>query len=115
MAPALVLKDGKPAMTLGASGGTRIPSSLFQVLVRRLVLGEDLEWAASAGRVHSEGNEWVRIEEEFGEMAPAYLRKVGYEVREGPAAAMVRAIEVTEDNELLATYDPRMKGREKGY
>ena len=101
-------------MTIGASGGTRIPSSLFQVLARRLVLAEDLEWAVGAPRVHSEGNEWVMMEEEFGQMAPDYLETVGYTLRKGRASAHVRAIEITESNQLLATLDPRIRGKERG-
>ena len=115
MCPTLALRDGKPVLTTGASGGTRIPSSIFQVLARRLVMGEDLDWAVSAPRVHAEGNEWVMIEEEFGELAPNYLdSQIGYELKEGRAAADVRAIEITEDDELLAVLDARLKGREKG-
>lgn len=115
MCPGIIMKDGNPFMAFGASGGTRIPGSLFQVLARRLVLDEDLDWAVSAPRVHSEGNEWVIMEEEFGEMAPAYLKSVGYTLRKGRAAAHIRAIEVTDSGGLLAVMDPRMKGREKGY
>ena len=115
MCPMLILSDGEPVMTLGASGGTRIPSSLFQVLARRLVLDEDLDWAVSAPRVHSEGNEWVTLEEGFGEIAPNYLKsEVKYTLGRGSAAAHVRAIEITEDDELLATLDPRIRGQEKG-
>ena len=115
MCPTLVLKGRDPFIAIGASGGTRIPSSLFQVLTRRLVLDEDLDWAVSAPRVHSEGNKWVMMEEEFGEAAPAYLQSVGYMLRKGRAAANVRAIEVAESSELTATLDPRLSGREKGY
>ena len=115
MAPTIVLQDGEPFMTLGASGGTRIPSTLFQVLARRLVLEEDAEWSVAAPRVHSEGNEWVRLEEEFGEAAPDYLKSMGYTInKKGSAAASVRMIEAVEDG-WLAVYDPRMKAREKGY
>ncbi len=115
MCPTLIMNDGEPLMTLGASGGTRIPSSLFQVLTRRLVLDEDLDWAVSAPRVHSEGNEWVALEEGFGETAPVYLKSdIKYTLGKGSAAAHVRAIEITEDDELLATLDPRIRGKEKG-
>jgi len=115
LCPTLVLREGEPVMSLGASGGTRITSSLFQVLARRLVMGEDLAWAVSAPRVHGEGNDWVMVEEEFGEIAPEYLESVKYTVRSGEAAARVRALEVDESGGLLTVYDPRMKAREKGY
>ncbi|HAA76606.1 TPA: hypothetical protein DCE37_15950 [Candidatus Latescibacteria bacterium] len=114
MTPAILLDEGKPVMTVGGAGGTKIQSSMFQVLARNLLLGEDFEWAMGAPRVHSEGNEWARIEEEFGEMAPNYLASIGYELREGEAAAMIRGIKTDEDK-LIALYDPRMKAKEKGY
>ncbi len=115
MCPTIVLRDGEPVMTLGASGGTRIPSSVFQVLARRLVLEEDPEWSIAAPRVHSEGNEWARLEDEFGEAAPAYLKSIGYKINtKGTVAANVRMIEIRDEG-LLAMYDPRMKAREKGY
>ena len=79
------------------------------------MLEEDLDWAVSAPRVHSEGNEWVAVEEGFGEIAPDYLKsEIKYTLGRGSAAANVRAIEITEDNELLATLDPRIRGKEKG-
>lgn len=114
MTPALVVDDGQPVLSIGASGGTRIPSSVFQVLSRHFLLGEDFEWAMGAPRVHNEGNEWARIEETFGEMAPNYLSEIGFGLREGSATAMVRGIKV-EDGKLLSLYDPRMKAKEKGY
>jgi gamma-glutamyltranspeptidase / glutathione hydrolase len=115
MCPTVILREDQPFMSIGASGGTRIPSSMFQVLARRMVLEEDTEWSIAAPRVHSEGNEWVRVEEEFGEAAPAYLKSIGYDLnKKGSAAANVRLIEVKEDG-LLAAYDPRMKAKEKGY
>lgn len=115
MCPTIILREDQPFMSIGASGGTRIPSSMFQVLARRMVLEEDTEWSIAAPRVHSEGNEWVRVEEEFGEAAPAYLKSIGYDInKKGSAAANVRLVEVTEDG-LMAAYDPRMKAKEKGY
>ena len=114
MTPAIMLDEGVPFLTMGGSGGTRIQSSMFQVLARHFLLGEDYEWAMVAPRVHSEGNEWARIEEEFGEMAPDYLSQIGYELRDGAAAAMIRSIKL-EDGKLHALYDPRMKAKEKGY
>jgi gamma-glutamyltranspeptidase/glutathione hydrolase len=113
MAPAIMVADGKPLLAIGGSGGTRIPSSVFQVLARHFLLGEDFEWAMGAPRVHGEGNEWASIEEEFGDMAPDYLSKIGYELRDTAAAAMVRGIKI-EDGKLLSLYDPRMKAKEKG-
>ena len=114
MTPAILLDAGRPFLTIGGSGGTRIMSSVFQVLARHFLLGEDFEWSMGAPRVHSEGNEWARIEEEFGDTAPDYLSEIGIELRQGAASAMVRAVKI-EDDKLLSMYDPRMKAKEKGY
>lgn len=115
LCPTLVLEDGQPFLSIGGSGGTRISSSLFQVMARRMILDEDLDWAVSAPRVHSEGNDWVMMEEEFGEIAPEYMESVRYTLRKGQAAGQVRAIEVTESGDLLAAHDPRLKAKEKGH
>lgn len=52
MSPTLVEKDGKIILSVGAPGGPRIISSVFQVLYRILVKGDDVDQATQAPRVH---------------------------------------------------------------
>jgi gamma-glutamyltranspeptidase/glutathione hydrolase len=52
MSPTLVLKDGKPVMSLGAPGGPRIINGVMQVLYRTLLLGWNIDDAIQAPRVH---------------------------------------------------------------
>lgn len=52
MSPTLVEKDGKVVMALGAPGGPRIISSVFQTLYRVLIRNMSLESAIEAPRVH---------------------------------------------------------------
>ncbi len=52
MSPTLVEKNGKVIMAIGAPGGPRIISSVFQVLYRTLGLGWNVEDAVLAPRVH---------------------------------------------------------------
>jgi gamma-glutamyltranspeptidase/glutathione hydrolase len=52
MSPTLVLRDGKPLLTLGAAGGPTIISQVTQVLLRHLALGEPLEQAMTGLRIH---------------------------------------------------------------
>lgn len=55
MSPTLVLKDGKPLMTLGAAGGPTIITQVVQALVNVIDLGMSAHQALAAPRVH---NQW---------------------------------------------------------
>ncbi|MFA5111640.1 MAG: gamma-glutamyltransferase [Desulfobaccales bacterium] len=52
MSPTLVLKDGKPYLTIGTPGGTRITSALAQVLMNLIDHRLTLPEAINAPRVH---------------------------------------------------------------
>lgn len=52
MSPTLVRKGGDVILSLGAQGGPRITSSVFQTLFHRLFLGRSLPDAVHAPRVH---------------------------------------------------------------
>jgi gamma-glutamyltranspeptidase/glutathione hydrolase len=52
MAPTLVLKDGKPYLTIGTPGGTRITSALVQVLMNLIDHRLTLQEAINAPRIH---------------------------------------------------------------
>lgn len=52
MSPTLVEKDGQVIMAVGAPGGPRIISGVFQVLYRVLGRGMDVDYAVQTARVH---------------------------------------------------------------
>jgi len=52
IAPTIVLKDGKPFMTLGTPGGTRIISALAQVIMNVIDFRMSMDEAIEAARVH---------------------------------------------------------------
>lgn len=52
IAPTLVLKDGKPFMTLGTPGGTRIISALAQIIMNVIDFAMTMDEAIEAPRVH---------------------------------------------------------------
>ena len=55
MAPTLVFRpDGQPWLALGSPGGSRITSTVLQVLLNRLVHGLNLASAVSEPRIHSQ-------------------------------------------------------------
>ena len=52
IAPTLVLKDGKPFMTLGTPGGTRIISALAQIIMNVIDFDMSMDEAIEAPRFH---------------------------------------------------------------
>lgn len=55
MAPTLVFRpDGRPWLALGSPGGSRITSTVLQVLLNRLVHGLNLASAVNEPRIHSQ-------------------------------------------------------------
>jgi gamma-glutamyltranspeptidase/glutathione hydrolase len=53
--PALLLREGRPFAALGAPGGRRVISSIFQVALNLIDFKLGIQAAISAPRVHSEG------------------------------------------------------------
>jgi gamma-glutamyltranspeptidase/glutathione hydrolase len=63
IAPTLLLRDGAPVLAAGTGGANRIRSAVSQVLFRIVVLGEAVESAVLAPRVHAEERDvWVELE-----------------------------------------------------
>jgi gamma-glutamyltranspeptidase/glutathione hydrolase len=91
MCPAVVLRDGKPALAVGGRGGRKIPNAVFEVLVQYLVRQAALEAAVAAPRLHTEGGLAVGLEANYPKADAAYLGKVGYTIST-QASAMVSAV-----------------------
>jgi gamma-glutamyltranspeptidase/glutathione hydrolase len=110
MAPTIVLKDGKPVLVTGSPGGSRIISTVLQVIVNVLDYGMDVAAAVAAPRLH---HQWlpdeVRIERGFSEETLAALRAKGHHVLELMGETSANSIAVTA-NGLLGAPDPRTRG-----
>jgi gamma-glutamyltranspeptidase/glutathione hydrolase len=53
--PVMVYKDGKPVAALGAPGGRRVVTAMFQTIVNLVDFGMDVQQAIAAPRMHCEG------------------------------------------------------------
>jgi gamma-glutamyltranspeptidase/glutathione hydrolase len=84
MCPTIVLKDGRPFATIGATGGRKIPATLHQILMHMLLRGKDIDDAFASSRVHFESRGPV-FTFAVDEPAQDYLQKLGFEVRQGSA------------------------------
>lgn len=112
MTPTIVLKDGKPVLVTGSPGGSRIISTVLQVIVDVLDYRMDVAAAVAAPRLH---HQWlpdeVRVENGFSEDTLAELRAKGHRIVEPMGQTSANSIAVTANGPLGAP-DPRTRGAE---
>src|ERR1700710_2309230 len=112
MAPTIVLKDGKPVLVTGSPGGSRIISTVLQVIVNVLDYQMDVASAVTAPRLH---HQWlpdeVRIERGFADDPLAALKAMGHVIVVPLGQTSANTIAVT-PNGLLGAPDPRTRGAE---
>ncbi len=114
MSPTIVLKDGRPFLLLGGSGGPRIISSVLNVLVSVADLGLPLEEAMTAPRVH---HQWRPDEVFFDAEPPAGLAqalgKRGHHISPQRRIGVVQAVLLDEGGvtpRYIGASDPRKGG-----
>jgi gamma-glutamyltranspeptidase/glutathione hydrolase len=110
MTPTIVLKDGAPAFVTGAPGGSRIITSVLQVLVNAIDFKKPIAEAVAAPRVH---HQWLPDEVVVERTLPAEtvraLTTRGHKVRVGATAGSANSIAVTPAG-LVGAADTRAKG-----
>lgn len=116
MTPTLLLKEDKVKMTIGAPGGPRIISSVFQVIYRNLYRKLDMDQAIQALRVHHQflpKTTYIDKQKASPELIKN-LKARGHNVEES-WMARVNAIRLNEKNWLEAAFDSRGEGYSFGY
>jgi gamma-glutamyltranspeptidase/glutathione hydrolase len=110
MSPTIVLKDGKPVLVTGSPGGSRIISTVLQVIVDVIDYHMDVAAAVAAPRLH---HQWmpdeVRVEHTFPDDVLAELRAKGHRLVEPMGQTSANSILVTA-NGLVGAPDPRTRG-----
>jgi len=100
----------EPVLVTGSPGGSRIISTVVQVIVDVLDYGMDIASAVAAPRLH---HQWlpdeVRVERGFPEDTLVALRAKGHRVVEPLGQTSANSIAVTE-NGLFGAPDPRTRG-----
>ena len=112
MSPTIVLRDGKPVLVTGSPGGSRIISTVLQVIVNVLDYKMDVAAAVAAPRLH---HQWlpdeVRIERGFPEDVLFELKAMDHVIVEPMGQTSANSILVTPNGPLGAP-DPRSRGAE---
>ena len=125
MTPTIVMKDGKPVLIVGTPGGSRIITTVLQIIVNVIDYGMDLQAAVDAPRIH---HQWLPDTlagepQAISEPARKSLTAMGYDVVAlepwgtgnaaevigiAPAdAALARALGFTQPGRLYGASDSR--------
>ena len=91
MCPTIVTRAGRPVLAVGGAGGTRIPNSVFEVLLRTAGRGESLETALAAPRLHTDGTLKLTLDKRHSAEEEAFFKAAGYTTTRG-ASALVSAV-----------------------
>ncbi|TWB65411.1 gamma-glutamyltransferase [Bradyrhizobium sacchari] len=112
MSPTIVLRNGKPVLVTGSPGGSRIISTVLQVVVNVLDYRMDVATAVAAPRLH---HQWlpdeVRVERGFPEQVLSELKAMDHVIVEPMGQTSANSILVTPNGPLGAP-DPRTRGAE---
>jgi gamma-glutamyltranspeptidase/glutathione hydrolase len=112
MCPSIGVVGGKNVLVWGTPGGSTIPTTNLQVLVRSLLRKEPLGDALSGARFHQQ-DQPDEIEVETGRFDAEWLdalRAMGHEIKDRRRLGCVHAIAVEKDGTLVAAADPRGSG-----
>ena len=113
MMPSILLNGRSVRLILGASGSTRIPTSIMQILYRLLLQEKSLIEAITEPKLHAEA-ETLSADEDLCETAAPLAKKLGLSYQNSPgrdtSMGVVQAIQLDGGNMVTAIGDPRARG-----
>jgi gamma-glutamyltranspeptidase/glutathione hydrolase len=111
MSPTIVLKDGRVFLVTGSPGGSRIITTVLQVVLNVIDHGMNIAEAVLAPRVH---HQWlpdeVFAERGFSPDTLRLLRERGHSVRVGRTFGSANSITAAPDGGWAGATDPRQRG-----
>jgi gamma-glutamyltranspeptidase/glutathione hydrolase len=118
MTPTIIAKDNHAFLVVGSPGGSRIITTVLQVIVNVLDHGMNVQEAVDAPRFHHQWlPDYIRIEKQgFSKDVVSALEAMGHTVKAQENMGDVQAIWI--DPKTTVRYgasDPRMDGRTLGY
>lgn len=110
MSPAIIIKDGKPFLVTGSPGGSRIITTVLQIILNVIDFNMNISEATNAVRVH---HQWLpdvlNVETGLNQDTMNILRDMGYEVEIGRTIGVAESI-MKKDGYLYGASDPRRPG-----
>lgn len=110
MSPTIVIDPaGAFRFSCGAAGGPKIITATLQVIVRMLDLGQTIDQAISAARIHHQWSpDTLACEESLSAADQQRLASLGHQLQMGKMLAVAQGIEKQQDGSLVAASDPRV-------
>lgn len=110
MTPTIVMKDGKPYLITGSLGGSRIITTVLQIITNVIDFKMNIAGATSSVRVH---HQWLpdalKVEEGLNGDTVRLLREMGHNVEYGSTMGCTESI-MKEGGFLYGASDPRRPG-----
>ncbi|WP_416410521.1 gamma-glutamyltransferase [Pantoea sp. App145] len=108
MSPTIVVKDGKTWLVTGSPGGSRIITTVLQMVVNSIDFGMNVAEATNAPRFH---HQWLpdqlRVEKGFSPDTLRLLENKGQHVKVLPAMGSTQSIMIGPDGTRYGASDPR--------
>lgn len=108
MSPTIVVKDGKTWLVTGSPGGSRIITTVLQMVVNSIDYGMNVAEATNAPRFH---HQWLpdqlRVEKGFSPDTLRLLEAKGQHVKVLPSMGSTQSIMIGPDGTLYGASDPR--------
>ncbi|AZT22702.1 TPA: gamma-glutamyltransferase [Salmonella enterica] len=108
MSPTIVVKDGKTWLVTGSPGGSRIITTVLQMVVNTIDFGMNVAEATNSPRFH---HQWLpdelRVEKGFSPDTLKLLEQKGQKVALKEAMGSTQSIMAGPDGELYGASDPR--------
>ncbi len=109
MSPTIVTKDGQVFLVTGSPGGSRIITTVLQIVLNTLEFNMNIAEATNAPRIHHQWlPEEIRIEKGISPDTIRLLEKKGHKVSVKPTMGSTQSIVVTPEG-LFGAADPRTK------
>ncbi|WP_150285894.1 gamma-glutamyltransferase [Rhabdaerophilum calidifontis] len=110
MTPVILLKDGRVVLVTGSPGGSRIITTVLQVVVNVIDFGMNIAEAIAAPRIH---HQWkpdvLLVERGLSPDTLALLAQRGHQVRLGATSGSANSILITPEG-ITGAADPRQRG-----
>ncbi len=110
MTPTFLFRDGKLVLVTGSPGGSRIITTVLQVIVNTIDFGMNIAEAVAAPRIH---HQWkpdaIAIETGFSPDTLRLLVEKGHAVRLGTTSGSANSILITREG-ITGASDPRQRG-----
>jgi gamma-glutamyltranspeptidase/glutathione hydrolase len=111
MSPTVVLRDGRPILSVGAAGGPTIISQTLLAIVRVVDFGHTPREALKAPRFH---HQWkpdvLKLEDAWSPAVADELTRRGHRVERVHELGATQAVGFGSDGKFEAASDPRVPG-----